>query len=205
MNAHEREKLTSFLQQLTQAQVGAKDSEAVTLIQEACNRQPDAYYLLIQRSLLLDQALENAQAEIARLKKEQQESLRGSASSFLDNNAWGSAPVQTAAAPRASAYAQAAAPVASPAPASSSFLNSGLLGTVASTAVGVVAGSFLFNGIEKMMGSHDGKSGLLSENAPAPTKAPTENVVADSHSDLVSSNVDDLDSLDLPEGESDWV
>jgi len=113
--------------------------------------------------------------------------------------------VHATASPRPAAYGRVAAPVAPPAPASSSFLNAGLLGTVASTAVGVVAGSFLYQGIEQMMSHHGSKSGLLSETAPATAKATSENVVADSHNDSVGSNVDDLDSLGPPEGESDLI
>ncbi|MBK7414427.1 MAG: DUF2076 family protein [Dechloromonas sp.] len=57
MNIQEREQLTQFLQQLKGAQVGAKDAEAERLIQETCRQQADASYLLVQRSMLLGQAL----------------------------------------------------------------------------------------------------------------------------------------------------
>ena len=201
MNTQEQEKLISFLQQLAQAQVGAKDNDAEKLILEACSRQPDAHYLLVQRSLLLDQALQNSQAEVAKLKKEL-ESPKSNTTSFLDNNAWGNSPVQAGAVPaqRSPTYSPAPAPVAA-APAGSSFLNSGMLGTVASTAVGVVAGSFLYHGIENMMGNHASKSGLLSENTPP---APAEKLAAGNDYDS-SNNTNDLDSLSLDDGDPDWV
>ena len=69
MNTQEREQLIQFLQQLTQAQTAQKDVEADTLIREACIRQTDAAYLLVQRAMLLDQALQNSQAQIARLQE----------------------------------------------------------------------------------------------------------------------------------------
>lgn len=208
MNTQEQEKLTSFLQQLQQAQVGAKDYDAEKLILEACSRQPDAHYLLVQRSLLLDQALQNAQAEIAQLKKKL-ESPKSNTASFLDNNAWGNSPVQAVAtAARSATFTPASAPVAAPpgaaTPAGGSFLNSGMLGTVASTAVGVVAGSFLYHGIENMMGNHNNKSSLLSENTPPVTPAPAENLAANTNYDS-SNNINDLDALSPDAGDSDWV
>ena len=197
MDAQEREKLTRFLQQLALAQVGAKDGEAEQLIQAACGRQPDAHYLLVQRSLLLEQALENAQAEITQLKAVQA-GQRGAAGSFLSSNAWGNSALPAATPPPV-----AALPPNSPA-AASSFLNGGLLGTVAGTAAGVLAGSFLFQGIENLMGNQGGKSGLLSESTPA--SAPALNETAGARDDVSPGNdLVDLDSLGLPEGNSDWV
>ena len=208
MNTQEQEKLTSFLQQLQQAQVGAKDYDAEKLILEACSRQPDAHYLLVQRSLLLDQALQNAQAEVAKLKKEL-ESPKSNTASFFDNNAWGNSPVQAAApAAQNATFTAAPAPVAAtPAtatPGGGSFLNSGMLGTVASTAVGVVAGSFLYHGIENMMGNHSNKDGLLSENTPPVTPAPVEKLAASSDYDS-GNNINDLDALSPDAGDPDWV
>jgi len=66
MNAQERELLTSFLDQMVQAQAGPKDMEAETLIRNAAARQPDALYLLVQRAMQLDYALKATQAEAAK-------------------------------------------------------------------------------------------------------------------------------------------
>ena len=79
-----------------------------------------------------------------------------------------------------------------------------MLGTVASTAVGVVAGSFLYHGIENMMGNHNNKSSLLSENTPPVTPAPAENLAANTNYDS-SNNINDLDALSPDGGDSDWV
>lgn len=196
MNASEREKLTRFLQQLAQAQAGAKDAEAEKLIGEAARAQPDAPYLLVQRSLLLEQALENAQAEITGLKRAL-ETSRGASGSFLDNNAWGTAAGQTSAAPR---FAAPAAPV--PAPAGAAFPGAGFLGTVASTAAGVLAGSFLFQGIGHLLGNQGNASGFLpGGNAQAtPPNALAENFPADKLGDPDSLGGDpDLAAL----GDSD--
>lgn len=200
MNVQEREILTRFLQQLAQAQAGTKDADAEKLIQEACARQPDANYLLVQRSLLLEHALENAQAEIARLQSER-ENTRGAASGFLSGNTWGNSPAPTMPAPRAPGFAPAAP--GGIAPASTSSWGSGLLGTVATTAAGVVAGSFLFQGIEHLMGNHGSGAGFLSgNNTPLAPSAPIENVVVNNYADSEGSNFESLASND---SEPDWM
>lgn len=202
MNAQEREKLARFLQQLTQAQPGPKDLEAERLIADACRSQPDAYYLLVQRNLLLEQALENAQAEVARLRSESSAAPAGGG--FLDSNSWGSRPAAATAAARPPAYAAAPASPAAAAPAASSFFGSGLLGNVATTAAGVVAGSFLFQGIEHLMGNHGNGSGFLpGGNALAP-EALTENVVVNNYYDSPASGADDGDVFSGG-GDPDWV
>jgi hypothetical protein len=189
MNLQEREQLSHFLQQLTQAQAGQKDAEAEALIRDASARQPDAAYLLVQRAMQLEQALQMAQAEAGKLQAEMAQLRSGAPSGFLDQgNAWGRpAAVQAAQAlvPQAQAHAQAqaqpqaqAAPVASPA----SSWGSGMLGNVATTAAGVVAGSFLFQGIGNLMGHHPTGSGLGANTPAAPAPA-TENTVINNYYD----------------------
>jgi hypothetical protein len=90
MNTQERDQLTRFLQQLNQAQVAHKDSEAEALIRESCIRQADAAYLLIQRAMLLENAVQDSQAQIARLQWELDQARSGNhGASFLDANTWG--------------------------------------------------------------------------------------------------------------------
>ena len=86
MTNHERERLNRFLQELVQTRVTAKDVEAERLIRENCNYQPDASYLLVQRALVLEEALASARAENAALRAEA-ERLRGEAPRFLHDNA----------------------------------------------------------------------------------------------------------------------
>jgi len=57
MNVQEREVLENCLNQLTQVRGVRKDSEADAIIARAIAQQPDAAYLLVQRALLLEQAL----------------------------------------------------------------------------------------------------------------------------------------------------
>lgn len=172
MNTQERDQLTTFLQQLGQAQATIKDAEAQTLIDTAVARQPDAAYLLVQRSLLQDNALQTAQAQIASLQAELQRAKLAAASApasanFLDANGWGRAPVAPsfAAAPAAAYVPPPSYPQVAPvAAATSRFQAPSFLTSVATTAAGVAAGAFLFQGIESLMGHH-GNNGLAGASA----------------------------------------
>jgi uncharacterized protein len=166
MTPQERQVLQDFLMQLTEAKGISKDSEADAMISSASARQPNALYLLVQRSLLQAQALNNAQAQIAQLQSDREGNKNPSGASFLDSgNAWGR---QNAEAPRvqqpAPMFGSVLAAVAKP-----GFLNGGtggLLGTVAATAAGVAGGAFLFQGIENLMGHHSMGSGFPGQNNP---------------------------------------
>lgn len=174
MNTSERDQLAQFLQQLTQAQAGAKDAEAQSLISRATAQQPDAAYLLVQRALLQDGAIQVANERIAALEAELNQlktPARSSGGGFLDAIGWGRAPVPNAPAPSsASSYAPSQAsqqvasapayypPAAPVAPAAApGFQAPSFLTSMATTAAGVAAGAFLFQGIGHLMGSgHQG-------------------------------------------------
>lgn len=172
MNSQEREQLTLFLQQLTQAQAAQKDGEADALIRDTCSRQPDAAYLLVQRAMLLDHAVQDAQTQITRLQAELAQARAGnSGGGFLDPNAWGNtSTLRNSPPPPYPAAAPAAAPASAPA---ASAWGSGMLGNIATTAAGVVAGGFLFQGIEHLLGNHastplsSGSHNSLSGELPA--------------------------------------
>lgn len=138
MTLEERDQLSRFLQMLSQAQAGVKDPEAEGLIRDAVGRQPDAAYLLVQRVLQLEHALRDATRKPG----------------FVgDANAWGRAPI--ASQPSTAAPVQTSIPMTTQqTPAAASSWGSGLLGTVATTAAGVVAGSLLFQGIGSLFGHH---------------------------------------------------
>ena len=195
LNVQEREQLTRFLQQLVRAEVGLKDSEAEKLIRDACAQQPEAHYLLVQRAVLLDQALQSAQSEIARLQKDL-ESVPAAGNSFLNSNAWGSASAQVSST-RPAAVCVAPVPAA-PSQAHAPSWATGMLGTVATTAAGVVAGSFLFQGIEHLMGHRDHGAGPLSgDSASQALVAPTESAVFDRELGNDSAGLDSLVPSDL--------
>ena len=68
MTPHEKELLQKFLNELNNTSVQQKDSDAYSLITEAAKKQPDALYLLVQRSMGLEMALQVAQKQMAELQ-----------------------------------------------------------------------------------------------------------------------------------------
>jgi len=181
MTPQERSLLESFLAQLVQVRSVNKDPEAQRLIEQAVAEQPDATYLVVQRALLLNQALEQAKARIAALEQAEAGRDRG----FLDPNAsgWGNQSSGPASGPAAGyrgqtagyggppanapayppsyggppAYAPAYPPAYGAPPMGGGF--SSFLGQAAATAAGVAGGEFLFQGIENMFGHHGGFGG----------------------------------------------
>jgi uncharacterized protein len=176
MTPQERSLLENFLSQLAQVRGVTKDAEAERLIAQAVEQQPDATYLVVQRALLLGQALEQAKARIAALEQGE-----GRGQGFLDPNAsgWGNQPGAGNAAagyrgqvappgygPQgAPAYAPGYGPQGYGAPppgypvyggAAPGGGFSSFLGQAAATAAGVAGGEFLFQGIENMFGGHHG-------------------------------------------------
>jgi hypothetical protein len=164
MNPQEKAQLEQFLQQLNSTQAGAKDSDANALITESVKQQPDAAYLLVQRAMGLEMALQVAQKQMTEMQAQIDQTSKPPG--FLSGiNSWGrTAPAQAAPA-NAMAAARPAAVAAQP-----SSWGSGMLGAIATTAVGVVAGSMLYQGIQSMMGHNstpDAGNGLGHSNAPA--------------------------------------
>ncbi|MDB5761852.1 MAG: putative transrane protein [Herminiimonas sp.] len=191
MNPQENQTLQDFLNQLTQVKGIAKDPQADALIGSAVAQQPDAAYLLVQRALLMEHALNAAKAQIAALQNQLQAAQSSGSSGFLDSaNAWGNSPAY-ASRPAASAMAPNSpmpsmqAPVMqSPAPSTApGFLSGragGMLGNIAATAAGVAGGAFLFQGIENLMGHHSG-SGFFNQPGMAPLAAPVENTTVNNY------------------------
>jgi len=173
MNTQERDQLSRFLQQLTEVKLTAKDQEAAAMISEAASRQPDAIYLLVQRAMLLDQALNAAKSQISNLQQQLQAGAVQNQSGFLNSDPWTQAATQSAAVPGAGNYQVPRPMPQQPQPQASGFMGgagSSFLGNVATTAAGVVAGSFLFQGIENLLGHHSPSSwGGQVHNMPGET------------------------------------
>ena len=166
MNTQEREQLNQFLHQLVEVKLTEKNGEAENIINDALSRQPDASYLLVQRCLLQDQALQAAQAQITSLQQQLQQKTTASANNgFLNNNPWATATNKGNGVPGAPDYripsssAQDTANYSRTAPQyQTPGFGSSFLGNVATTAAGVVAGSFLFQGIGNLLGHHTSPS-----------------------------------------------
>ena len=166
MNPQEKAQLEQFLQQLNSTQAGTKDSDANALIAESIKQQPDASYLLVQRAMGLEMALQVAQKQMAEMQAKIDQANKPSG--FLSGiNSWGrAAPAAAQSTPaNAMAAARPAAGAAQP-----SAWGSGMLGAIATTAVGVVAGSLLYQGIQSMMGqsSAPDTGGALDHSNTAP-------------------------------------
>jgi len=203
MTPQERSLLEGFLAQLAQVRGVNKDPEAERLIAQAVEQQPDATYLVVQRALLLTQALEQAKARIAAL--EQAETGRGQG--FLDPNVPGGGHAQGWGNPGGAGYrgpAPAPAPQYAPvygappppypvygAPAAGGGFSS-FLGQAAATAAGVAGGEFLFQGIENLFGGghHGGGFGGGYANEAIPTEDVTINNYYGPDEVIVDNNFD---------------
>ena len=206
MTPQERQLLQDFLQQLAQARADPKDAEAAALIRDAVSRQPDADYLLVQRATGLDLALRTSQAQVAKLQAELDQS-RGPATGFLNNtSSWGrAAPAANSAQARApSASLNAAQPAVPPAVQPSAW-GSGMLASLATTAAGVVAGSFLFQGMQNLMGHHNPGAGVNDPSGASRPLAANQASDALTNDEVADALNDDSnnDSVALDDGGSD--
>ena len=190
MNTNEREQLSNFLSQLVAARAGPKDADAEALIREAVARQPDAAYLLVQKAFLQAQALAAAQSRNEQLQGEV-DSLRAGRASFANGDAWGNSLPRSA--------PQAVSPATAPSAPAPSW-GSGWLGNVATTAAGVAAGAFLFQGIDNLIGRHGGNA------AAQPNETATVNnfFETDSLTATGSGFAGLSDGLDS-DGDSSWI
>jgi len=179
MTPQETQLLQDFLTQLTRAQIGTKDRQAQILITRAFAQQPDAAYLMTQRALLLEQALKQAQAQIAQLQQQ--------SSSFVGYRPPSPGPAPVPGAAPAPAYAQPTQTASRGAEAGSPW--GSFLGNAAATAAGVAGGAFLFQGLEHLFG-HDGE--FTGAGMPAET---VENVTVNNYGS-------DGDSADLAAGDA---
>lgn len=211
MNLQERDQLNQLLKQLGEVQLTAKDTEAETLIREAAAHQPDATYLLVQRALLLEQALNSAKARIEELQNQLQNSQSGQKSGFLNNDPWAQPTVKTGPVPSTgNSQMPQYAPQQQP---SAIGGGSSFLGNVATTAAGVVAGSFLFQGIENLMGHHSSGFGQQSSGEQFTEQTVINNNYGDDArqqanndddgNDYLASNDDDSFQDDYDD--SDWT
>src|SRR4051812_30697912 len=168
MTPQDNELLQKFLAQLAQAHVSTKDPEAQAMISRAVAEQPDAAYLLVQRALLLERALQQAKSQLSRLQEQSGGADGGS-------HAWTQTrPSTPATAPVAASLPQAQAV---PPTGGTGSGGGGFLGNAATTAAGVAGGAFLFQGLEDLLGHRGG--GFVGGGAPTET---VENVTVNDYS-----------------------
>ena len=167
MTEQERELLNNLLTNLAATPGGQKDPEAENLIRRALAGRPDATYLLVQRTLLQDIALKNAQSRINALEQQLRQaqpisdSRTSGSGSFLgggwnqpaQSGRWNQSP------PQSQDWNVQPAPLRAPQP--NAF--SGFLKSAATTAAGVAGGALLFQGLENLLDHHGGWEGQPQE------------------------------------------
>jgi uncharacterized protein len=208
MNQQEKEALQSFLDELRQVRVQHKDGDAESMIMRAVREQPDAAYLLVQRALLQEQALNTAQQRIAAMQQQLEGTQRGQSGGFFDpTTQWGRSG-NAISQPRATGHAGrnlADYPRAGYGggnrnggdggafygmPASRPGLMGGgmgsFLGSMAGVAAGVAAGSFLYQGIDHLMHHNDYRDNAQASNNAADVSdspAPSEQFMDEANQD----------------------
>lgn len=210
MTHEEQRLLTRFLDELEKVKNVAKDPDAEALIKAAATAQPDAMYLLVQRCLLQDQALNTARSRIEdlqqQLERERSQPPRATGG-FLAANPWGRPAAAPASGPGPVVQSD---PLAPPGLAAASPF-SGFLGNAVATAAGVAGGAFLFHGIENLLHSSSHGAGLAdslpSSGHPAGDLASYDNPAGpgdeftdtgfDSGNDAFEAYDDDINSVDV--------
>ncbi len=186
MAPQEQQLITELFARLKQTPAQAKDADADQLIRKGVMENPEAPYLLVQTVLIQDMALSQAQYRVAELEHQLAEAKAASSAQPSQPIAPASQPPAPppAAAP---GWNQSAANPASfggaAAPGMMSSASSGFLRSAATTALGVVGGQLLFQGIQSMFGQHAGS--ILSGQSMQP--ALSETVVNNFYGDQASS------------------
>lgn len=159
MNAQERDQLQQFLATLRQQRVQAKDPVADALIRDALAGQPDAAYVLVQRTMALTLALQATQKQLQQLQQLQAAAAQAASASDAPQAAASASP------------GQAPAPQAGASTAPPSLWMRGLVrqvgGTALGVATGVVAGGVLLQGLQALWGDEAASPANLLGGAAA--------------------------------------
>ncbi|MBF6149586.1 DUF2076 family protein [Nocardia nova] len=162
MDHAEQQLIGNLAERIRAAQPVAKDPQAAEAVQRLIGTQPDALYVLTQAVLLQEQALQQAQAQIAELDgqlAQQQAPGNQQGGGFLAN-LFGK-PSQPGNAPAPAGFAGAPGQFGGfggGAPEQSGGRGrgaGGFLATAASAAVGVAGGQMLFQGLSNAFGGHN--------------------------------------------------
>jgi uncharacterized protein len=224
MTPEEQNLITGLFDRLAQASNQPKEPEADQLIRSKVAEIPAAPYLLVQSTLVMQQALANAQSRIAALEKQVAEAKTGAGSqqtggSFLSGVAslfGGGQPhrqPQQATPPPAPTPAPAPPVMQPPQPAAYAYPpqaprsgTGGFLQGALTTAAGVAGGALLFQGIESLIGHNPGpfagtvspSGGFLGEDRPAENTEIVNNYYTEG-----DENRDRLDPQDTDQGRAD--
>jgi len=162
MTPEERTLLSQFLGDLARTQGVAKDQEAAAMIDNAIRSNPDSGYVLVQHALMADQALHQAQAQIAQLQAQLAQAAQPAPQPSFLGGGFGSTmapPPQ----PQQGPWGQQPPPQPQQAYGSGPLSGGGGLGSflrsAGTMAAGVAGGELLFSGLSGMFGGHGGGFG----------------------------------------------
>ncbi|HEY5740906.1 MAG TPA: DUF2076 domain-containing protein [Terrimicrobiaceae bacterium] len=164
MTPDERALISNLFDRLNQVAAQPKDAEAADFIRGKISEQPAAPYLLVQSTLVMQQALAAAQSRIAALEKQLAGSNQEGGGSFLS----GVANLLSGGQPSPQPPPLRPLQTPPPLPRQSSFAppsgagSGGFLQSALSTAAGVAGGAMLFQGIQNLMGHNPGPFAGLS-------------------------------------------
>ncbi|MBS0248986.1 MAG: DUF2076 domain-containing protein [Proteobacteria bacterium] len=176
MTPQERQLIDDLFDRIAKLEMGPRDADAERAIAAGAQRAPHALYALVQTALVQDEALKQAEARIRELTGANSAPTAGG---FLDSMRsalgrgsvpsvpqagstgagsapdprWNSGGAMPQSAPQYAPQGQPASPFNAAPQGGPSFLS-----TAASTAVGVIGGSLLFNALGGMFGGHRGGS-----------------------------------------------
>ena len=175
MTSEERTLISTLFDRLNQAGAQPKDAEADEYIRTKVSEQPSAAYLLVQSTLVMQQALAAAQSRIASLEKRLAEATRPSQESggtFLSGvaNLFGVGQPAPQPAPRSAQIPPPLPPQSAPVSTytpqpiqqTAPSRGGGFLQGALSTAAGVAGGALLFQGIQNLIGHNPGPFAGLS-------------------------------------------
>jgi hypothetical protein len=226
MNAEEKLRVARLVTRLARAPETPQDEDAALELAALLKVRPDAPYLLMQRTLMLELALERAQAELEQLRQGSGQA-QGNASVLPATAAgaparpvdpqttrWTPGVTVSSGAPAGTGYgpgygqpvptgpAYGPGPVAGQAPSGAgSFLRN-----AAAVGAGVLGGSLLFHGLDSLFhdhghqGGHGGGQGLLSGDMQSPLDAISGNSFLDPGPDPLAGGSDLLGGDMLGDG-----
>ena len=117
MTTQEQQLLQELFQRLSQTRGAPKDAQAEALVRDGLAATPDAAYWLAQRTLVLENALQQAQQQITQLEHELEQARQTSSASGASSFLSGGLGTQFGRAPEPSYQAPAPAPVQTAQPA----------------------------------------------------------------------------------------
>ncbi|NML16876.1 DUF2076 domain-containing protein [Azohydromonas caseinilytica] len=215
MNAEEKLRVARLVTRLARAPEMPQDEDAALELAALMKVRPDAPYLLMQRALGLELALEQAQAELEQLRRGQGQPAAqqgyapapsGPVGRVLSRLSGGMQRGVPAAANPGYPPGYGPAPgygpgaMAGQAPAA----GGGFLRNAAAVGAGVLGGSLLFHGLDALFHDHDhpnaGGQGLLSGDMQAPLDALSGNEFVDPANDPLAGGGDPFSGDMLGDG-----